>query len=106
MKVIYYKRHEIDFSGVKPKTYREYCYLEDRNVIFYHRDGNSLIEDILFPSDENSKIFNEARRLAEKDFPIISGVLFSDLVIFDFEMSKKMEGILNTLESITKKLNS
>ena len=114
MRVVSYKRYEIDFYGTGSRICKEYFYFEDKNVIFYCADRTNSIEAIIFPSDENSEIFNEARSIAEsielgtlEKIPIVNGVFFYDLTeTTDYEFSIEAEEILNTLESKSKQSNS
>ena len=105
MRIVYYKRLEIDFSKIGSQICKEYFYLEDKNLIFYRVDGAKNIENMLFPSDENSKLFNEARNLAKGIIPIgiipsSNGVFFSDLREIDYEVPIWMEELLRDLNLI------
>ena len=105
MRIIYYKRHEINFSEIGSQICKEYFYLEDKNLIFYSVDDTKCIENMLFPSYENSELFNEARSLAKGIIPIgiipsSNGVFFSDLRKIDCEVPIWMEELLKDLNPI------
>jgi len=101
MRIVYYKRLEIDFSKIGSQICKEYFYLEDKNLIFYRADGAKNIENMLFPSDENSELFNEARNLAKGIIPSSNGVFFSDLIGIDCEVPIWMEELLKDLNPIS-----
>lgn len=100
MRIVYYKRDEINFFEIGSQICKEYFYLEDRNLIFYRVDGTKDLENILFPSDENSELFNEARDLAKGRIPISNGVFFSDVREIDCEVPIWIEKFLKDLNSI------
>ncbi|MCH8945719.1 MAG: hypothetical protein IIA85_02250 [Nanoarchaeota archaeon] len=105
MRIVYYKRHEIDFFEIGSQICKEYFYLEDGNLLFYGVDGTKCIENVLFPSDENSELFNEARSLAKGIIPIgiipsSNGVFFSDLREIDYDAPIWIEELLKDLNPI------